>query len=124
MAARRPLAGLPADAVEELIQYRHPGAPRGLFAELSRLTGGHSVFVSLCLEEWRPDNGAQIVLPSSLSRVVETRLRQLDERYRRLIAVGAVQGAVLLSRVVAEALDEPHEEARRTAAPKALVGRR
>ncbi|MCX4748102.1 AAA family ATPase [Kitasatospora sp. NBC_01287] len=110
LAVRRSLTGLPADAVEELVRLRHPGAPRGLSAELSRLTGGHSVFVSLCLEEWRPDNGTQIVLPSSVSRVVEARIRPLDERDRRLIAVGAVQGAMFLSRVVAETLEQPHDE--------------
>lgn len=109
LARRRVLAGLPAEAVGELVERRHPGAPAELSAELVRLTGGHSVFVAMCLEEWSPDN-ARIVLPRSLTRVVDSRLRLLDERDRRLVTTAAAQGRVFLSSVVAEALDEPHED--------------
>ncbi len=110
LVERRSLAGLPADAVEELVQRRHPDAPAELAAELSQLTGGHSVFVSLCLDEWRPGDGARVVLPRSLARVVEARLRLLDDRDRRLVVVGAAQGTVFLSRVVADVVGEPHDE--------------
>ncbi|MFI6154030.1 AAA family ATPase [Kitasatospora sp. NPDC051170] len=106
---RRELAGLPPEAVQELVERRHPGAPAEFSAELVQLTGGHSVFVRMCLEEWSPGSG-RIVLPRSLNRVVDSRLRLLDERDRRLISTAAAQGSRFLSNVVAEALGEPHDD--------------
>ncbi|MFF2326700.1 MULTISPECIES: AAA family ATPase [unclassified Streptomyces] len=107
---RRVLNGLPRDAVAELVRSRHPEAPPALSEQLSRLTAGHAVFVTLCLEEWRPDNGPVVELPSSLSRVVEDRLRLLTEPDRELLMIGSTQGETFLSRTVAEVKGAPHDE--------------
>ncbi|WP_019057426.1 AAA family ATPase [Streptomyces prunicolor] len=107
---RRALAGLPQDAVAELVRSRHPEAPPTLPEQLSRLTSGHAVFVTLCLEEWRPDSGPVIELPGSLSRVVEDRLRLLTEPDRELLTIGATQGETFLSRTVAEVSGASHDE--------------
>ncbi|AJE87238.1 hypothetical protein SLNWT_6862 [Streptomyces albus] len=107
---RRSLAGLPHEAVAELVRSRHPAAPPGLSEQLVRLTAGHAVFVTLCLEEWRPDSGPRVELPRSLSRVVEDRLRLLDELDRELLMIGATQGETFLSRTVAEVKGVPHDE--------------
>lgn len=107
---RRVLNGLPPDAVAELVRSRHPEAPPTLSEQLSRLTAGHAVFVTLCLEEWRPDAGPVVQLPSSLSRVVEERLRLLTELDRELLMIGATQGETFLSRTVAEVKGAPHDE--------------
>lgn len=106
---RRSLAGLPVDAIAELVRLRHPQAPSALSARLSEVTSGHPVFVTLCLDEWRPENGERIVLPDRIARVVDNRLRPLDEEDRRLIEIGAVQGTWFLSRTVAEVVGEPHD---------------
>ncbi|WP_405804820.1 AAA family ATPase [Streptomyces sp. NBC_01187] len=107
---RRVLQGLPQDAVAELVRSRHPDAPPALSEQLSRLTAGHAVFVTLCLEEWRPDDGLVVELPRSLSRVVEDRLRPLTELDRELLMIGATQGETFLSRTVAEVKGVPHDE--------------
>ncbi|SMQ17883.1 AAA ATPase domain-containing protein [Streptomyces sp. Ag82_O1-12] len=107
---RRVLGGLPHDAVAELVRYRRPDAPPTLSEQLSRLTAGHAVFVTLCLEEWRPDTGPTVELPSSLSRVVEERLRLLTELDRELLMIGATHGETFLSRTVAEVKGAPHDE--------------
>ncbi|GAA2646907.1 AAA family ATPase [Streptomyces vastus] len=107
---RRALDGLPQDAVAELVRSRHPEAPPTLSEQLSRLTAGHAVFVTLCLEEWRPDAGPTVELPNSLSRVVEERLRLLTELDRELLMIGATQGETFLSRTVAEVKGAPHDE--------------
>ncbi len=107
---RRMLKGLPQDAVAELVRSRHPEAPPALSEQLSRLTAGHAVFVTLCLEEWHPDDGPVVELPSSLSRVVEDRLRLLTELDRELLVIGATQGETFLSRTVAEVRGAPHDE--------------
>ncbi|MEW2493175.1 AAA family ATPase [Streptomyces nodosus] len=107
---RTALDGLPHDAVAELVRTRHPEAPPALSEQLTRLTAGHAVFVTLCLEEWRPDAGPRVELPLSLSRVVEDRLRLLTESDRELLMIGAVQGETFLSRTVAEVKGAPHDE--------------
>lgn len=107
---RRPLGGLPRDAVAELVRSRHPEAPSALSEQLSRLTAGHTVFVTLCLEEWRPDKGPGVDLPDSLKRIVEDRLRLLTEQERELLMTGAAQGETFLSRTVAEVKGEPHDD--------------
>ncbi|NSC23113.1 AAA family ATPase [Streptomyces albus subsp. chlorinus] len=104
------LSGLPDDAVAELVRHRHPDAPPTLPVSLSRLTAGHPVFVQLCLEEWRPEHGADIALPESLSRVVEDRMRSLSPEDQRLLVTAATQGATFLSGVVAAAAEMPHDE--------------
>lgn len=109
LLARRPLDGLPPDAVAELVRFRHPEAPPALSDQLSTLTGGHAVFVTLCLEEWRPDGGPTVELPRSLTRVVENRLRLVTERDRELLMIGATQGETFLSRTVADAHGDPHD---------------
>ncbi|MFI9760736.1 AAA family ATPase [Streptomyces sp. NPDC051963] len=106
---RRVLGGLPQDAVAELVRARHPDAPSTLPEQLSRLTAGHAVFVTLCLEEWRPGAGPGLELPRSLSRVVEDRLRLLTEPDRELLMIGAVQGETFLSRTVAEVKGAQHD---------------
>ncbi|MFJ6573728.1 AAA family ATPase [Streptomyces sp. NPDC091292] len=107
---RRALPGLPRDAVAELVRSRHPEAPPALSEELSRLTAGHAVFVTLCLEEWRPNSGPFVELPGSLSRVVENRLRPLTGPDRELLTIGATQGEFFLSRTVADVSGTPHDE--------------
>jgi tetratricopeptide (TPR) repeat protein len=107
---RRLMQGLPREAVAELVRARHPQAPPALPEQLSRLTAGHAVFVTLCLEEWRPGDGLSVELPGSLSRVVEDRLRLLAEPDRELLMIGATQGETFLSRTVAEVKGVPHDE--------------
>lgn len=104
------LDGLPQDAVAELVRFRHPLAPPALSTRLNALTAGHPIFVQLCLDEWRPGNGDQVVLPESLSRVVEDRMRRLDDGDRDLLITAATQGAVFLSRTVAEAVGIGHKD--------------
>jgi tetratricopeptide (TPR) repeat protein len=107
---RLALDGLPREAVTELVRSRIPDAPPALPEQLTELTAGHAVFVTLCLEEWRPDAGPGVELPRSLSRVVEDRLRLLSEPDRELLAIGATQGETFLSRTLAEATGAPHDE--------------
>lgn len=107
---RRTLNGLPGDAVAELVERRHPDAPSALSEELSQVTLGHPIFVTLCLDEWTPEQGTRIALPASLSRVVEGRLRMLAEQDRELLAIGATQGSTFLSRTVAAVKGAPHDE--------------
>lgn len=104
------LNGLPQDAVAELVRSRHPLAPPALSARLNLLTAGHPIFVQLCLDEWQPGNGDQVILPESLSRVVEDRMRRLDDGDRDLLITAATQGAVFLSRTVAEAVGIAHKD--------------
>ncbi|MFI6055716.1 AAA family ATPase [Streptomyces violascens] len=101
---RRRLGGLPADAIHELVRSTHPTAPIAFSEKLARLTEGHAIFVRLCLDEWHQDAGDEIDLPPSLSRVVEARMGALADEDRELLAVAATQGAVFLSRVVANVL--------------------
>lgn len=107
---RRALSGLPREAVDALVRARHPDAPAALSEKLSRLTAGHAIFVTLCLEEWRPDAGPAVELPGSLSRVVEDRLRLLTDLDRELLMIGATQGETFLSRTVAEVKGAPHDD--------------
>ncbi|MHA4819197.1 ATP-binding protein [Streptomyces aculeolatus] len=107
---RQVLGGLPQDAVAELVRARRPEAPSALSEQLSRLTAGHAVFVTLCLEEWRPGNGPGVELPDSLKRVVEDRLRLLSDLERELLMIGATQGETFLSRTVAGVKGAPHDE--------------
>ncbi|MEU7026783.1 AAA family ATPase [Streptomyces sp. NPDC046275] len=102
---RRRLGGLPSDAIHELVRITHPTAPASFSEKLAQLTGGHAIFVRLCLDGWRQDAGDEIDLPPSLSRVVEARMRILSDEDRELLAVASTQGAVFLSRVVASVLD-------------------
>ncbi|MEZ0092037.1 AAA family ATPase [Streptacidiphilus sp. EB129] len=127
LAERRSLGGLPTEAIAELVRSRHPSAPAELPGQLAELTSGHPMFVSLCLDEWNAGNGARIVLPPTLNRVVENRLRALDDPDRDLVVNGAAQGSVFLSRVVAELAGRPHElvmeRLRRIAADHRLIVR-
>jgi tetratricopeptide (TPR) repeat protein len=107
---RRLMQGLPREAVAELVRSRHPQAPPSLPEQLTQLTAGHAVFVTLCLEEWRPGDGLSVELPVTLSRVVEDRLRLLAEPDRELLMIGATQGETFLSRTVAEAKGTAHDE--------------
>ncbi|MFJ8212792.1 AAA family ATPase [Streptomyces sp. NPDC096033] len=106
---RRTMRGLPQDAIAELVAQRHPAAPPAFSRRLAELTGGHAIFVSLCLDEWTPQDGAEVPLPASLSRVVEERLRALSDQDRLLLATAATQGDVFLSHTVAAATGLPHD---------------
>ncbi|MBT2468881.1 AAA family ATPase [Streptomyces sp. ISL-66] len=106
---RRTMRGLPEDAIAELVAQRHPAAPSALSHRLAELTGGHAIFVTLCLDEWSPDHGADVALPPSLARVVEERLRTLTDQDRALLATGAAQGDVFLSGTVAEVTGLSHD---------------
>ncbi|MFI6002350.1 AAA family ATPase [Streptomyces sp. NPDC051366] len=109
LLVRRTLAGLPQDAMAELVAHRHPGAPPALAEQLALLTAGHTIFVTLCLDEWNPGDGATVALPASLSRVVESRLQTLPEQDRVLLVTGATQGEVFLSRTVSAVTGLPHD---------------
>jgi hypothetical protein len=127
LAERRLLSGLPVDAIADLVRFRHPAAPPRLSADLAALTSGHPMFVSLALEEWHAGNGADIVLPPSLARVVENRLQGLEAADRELVMSGAAQGSVFLSRVAAALTGQPHdavmERLRRMAGDQSLIVR-
>lgn len=107
---RRVLDGLPQDAVAELVRSWHPDAPPALSEQLGRLTAGHAVFLTLCLEEWRSGDGPTVAMPDGLRRVVEDRLQLLAEPDRELLMIGATQGETFLSRTVAEARGVSHDE--------------
>lgn len=107
---RHALGGLPDDAVAELVRRRHPTAPPTLPTSLSRLTDGHPVFVQLCLDEWRPEQGDRIALPGDLEHVVKDRFQRLPAADRRLLVTGATQGPTFLSATVAAALEASHDE--------------
>ncbi|MEU1413280.1 AAA family ATPase [Streptomyces sp. NPDC005731] len=107
---RRTLSGLPLSAVTELVRRRHPNAPLRMAEELAESTLGHAIFVTLCLDEWSPQDGENVTLPASLSRVVEGRLRTLSEQDRELLAIGASQGDVFFSRTVAAVKRAPHDQ--------------
>ena len=106
---RRALPGLPADAVHELVVSVHPTAPPELSARLSQVTSGHSVFVRLCLDAWRPEQGGDVTFPDSLARVVETRLAGLTAADQELLTIGATEGSVFLSRTAASVLGQSHD---------------
>lgn len=106
---RRTMGGLPQEAITELVTQRYPAAQQALSLRLAELTGGHAIFVALCLDEWTPQNGGEVSLPASLSRVVEERLRSLAEQDRALLTVGATQGDVFLSHTVANVLGLSHD---------------
>lgn len=106
---RRALPGLPAEAVRELVASRHPAAPPELSARLSQVTSGHSVFVKLCLDAWRPEQGDDVTFPDSLGHFVEARLAVLSAADQELLMVGATEGSVFLSRTAAFVLGLPHE---------------
>ncbi|WP_244290974.1 AAA family ATPase [Streptomyces virginiae] len=110
LVRRRTLGGLPEHAVAELVRLRCPQAPAALSQQLSQVTLGHTIFVSLCLDEWTPSQGARISLPASLSRIVERRLRMLSPQDRELLAVGATQGSTFLSSTIASVKGSPHDE--------------
>lgn len=107
---RRTLSGLPLDAVTELVERRHPNAPPRMAEKLTESTLGHAIFVTLCLDEWSPQDGENVTLPASLSRVVEGRLRTLSEQDRELLAIGASQGDIFFSRTVAAVKRAPHDQ--------------
>lgn len=107
---RKSLTGLPHEAVAELVERRLPQAPPALPEQLARLTQGHAIFVTCCLDEWTPDDGEYVNLPESLTRVVEARLRRLTDSDRDLILIGATQGETFLSRTVAAVAERSHEE--------------
>lgn len=111
LISRRTLTGLPADAVAELVLRQHPSAPSALSAKLSEVTRGHPVFVALCLEQWRPQDGASVVVPEELERVVEDRFRLLEPGDRELVEIAAVHGVQFFSRTVALAAGVDHESA-------------
>ena len=127
LAERRALRGLPVDAIAELVRTRYPSAPADLPGQLADLTSGHPMFVTMCLDEWNAENSSGAVLPPTLTRVVENRLRVLDDPDHELVMVAAVQGPVFLSRVVAELTGRPHEgvmeRLRRIAAEHRLIVR-
>ena len=125
LVRRSPLGGLPDEAVAELVRSRHPGAPHELPFSLSRLTAGHPVFVQLCLDEWHAQDGDRIVLPESLSKVVDDRLRRLDPDDQTLLCTAAVQGPEFLSGPLASVLGRPDDEVmerlRRIAVERKLI---
>ncbi|WP_435175635.1 AAA family ATPase [Actinacidiphila sp. bgisy145] len=106
---RRVLPGLPAEAVRELVVSVHPTAPPELSTRLSQVTAGHSVFVKLCLDAWKEEQGAEVTIPSTLTRVVEARLAHLTEADQELLTVGATEGSVFLSRTAASVLEQSHD---------------
>ncbi|WP_243740682.1 ATP-binding protein [Streptomyces sp. 8K308] len=127
---REQLSGLPADAVDELVRLRVPGAgSTTLSARLSEATGGHPIFVEQLLRLLRA-GGAEgsVALPTELPIAISRRFHRLAEPVRDLLLSGAALGQSFLSRAVAEATGVPHDEAvellRRTARDHGLVRER
>jgi tetratricopeptide (TPR) repeat protein len=110
VASCRVLQGLPLEAVDELVRSCHPAAPDDLAVRLLDLTLGHPMFTVMCLQEWRPDNADRFVLPDSISKAVERRLEALTPPDRKLLLTAAVHGPLFLSRVVAHAVGDPHDD--------------
>ncbi len=108
LLCRRSLTGLPESAVAELVQRRQ--APPGLSVRLSSITRGHPIFVALCLQEWRPQDGAEVALPTTVAHVVESRIGRVSDGDRELLVAGAVQGELFLTLPVAETTGRPHDE--------------
>lgn len=108
LVRRRTLGGLPQAAVAELVQRRR--GPSDLAAQLSKVTRGHPIFVTLCLKQWQAGDGPRVNLPATVSDMVRGRTDRLGGRDRTLLQVGAVQGETFLSRTVAEVADVPHSE--------------
>src|SRR5699024_8665557 len=94
------LEGLPPEAIDELVRRTRQNAPESLSRELHELTDGHAVFVTMCLNSWRPDVGPGLELPRGLDELVEERLSVLDhpgrEQDRDIITAAAVQGETFL----------------------------
>lgn len=107
---RRAVDPLPAWAVADLVRGWHPEAPDELAARLYALTGGRPLFLVQCLRSWTPGDGADPVLPASLTEHVRQRLAGLDPATRRVLDVAAAQGQRFLSRVAADVTGLEHDE--------------
>lgn len=110
LITRRHMDGLPLSAVEELVGLLQPAAPVELPARLAETTGGLPVFVTLCLDQWRPDDGAQVVLPESVAELVGAQLAALNDVDRRLLTLASIQGVTFVSSLLARVSDVPHED--------------
>jgi tetratricopeptide (TPR) repeat protein len=96
--------------VAELVRRLEVPVPPGFAARLSEATGGLPMFVMLCLQHWRPQDGARIVLPESVAEIVEGQLAALDEADRRMLVLASVQGPTFATSFLAHALELPHDE--------------
>ncbi|MBA0050418.1 ATP-binding protein [Streptomyces sp. AJS327] len=108
MITRRTLAGLPEEAVAELVRLRR--APEDLTVRLNAMTRGHPIFVTLCLQEWRQGDGADLALPRDVDQAVARRVGRLTDSESALLTAGAVQGETFFTCVAAEMAGLSHEE--------------
>jgi tetratricopeptide (TPR) repeat protein len=125
LVRRRPLGALSASWVAELVGLLEVPAPPGFAVRLTEATGGLPMFVTLCLEHWRPQDGARIVLPESVAEIVDGQLALLDESDRRMLVLAAVQGPVFVTSLLAQVMARPHDEVmerlRLLAQPRSLL---
>jgi DNA-binding CsgD family transcriptional regulator len=113
----RPLS--PA-AIRELVGTRLPGASRELADRLATTTGGNPLLVMALLEAADFDDLEQLRVPTALTRLVLSRLRDLgDEAQKLALAVAVLSEAPL--RVAAELAALPPAVAESTA--DALIAR-
>jgi DNA-binding SARP family transcriptional activator len=120
------LAGLDAHAVSELVALRvGERPPDSLSARLQEHTDGNPFFVGALLRhlehtgKLRRDDGSWIKpsevdavgVPGQVRGVIEQRLRMLGTNARRVIDVGAVQGAVFDHHTVRGVLDVSQDDA-------------
>jgi len=110
LVQRRRVGALSESWVAELVSRLDVPVPPGFAGRLTEATGGLPMFVTLCLEHWRPQDGARIVLPESVAEIVDGQLARLDESDRRLLVLAAVQGPVFVTSYLARAMARPHDE--------------
>ncbi len=110
LVQRHQVRRLPSNAVAELVGLRYEAAPPEFAAHLDEVTDGLPLFVQLCLDQWRPQDGARFALPETVAEVVRDQLGVLDEQDRRLLSYAAVQGTSFLTAVLARSAAVPHDE--------------
>ncbi|WP_344102548.1 AAA family ATPase [Myceligenerans crystallogenes] len=111
---RRDLAGLPAEAVDELVRHSRADAPADLSRALYQHTQGDPAFVTMFLEAWEPVHGAEFRLPEGGTRALAAeRLARFEGQGREqdleILAAAAIQGQVFLSAHVAQAAGVSHD---------------
>lgn len=107
---RHQVGPLPGDAIAELVALRYEDASAEFVARVAEVTGGLPLFVRLCLDSWRPQDGVRGALPESVAEAVRRQLKALTDADRGLLSLAAVQGSVFLSHVLARSAETPHED--------------
>ncbi|CAM5600483.1 AAA family ATPase [Streptomyces fumanus] len=108
---RRRLGGLSEHAVTDLVRVHLAGpVTASVPAKLIDLTKGHPVFVTQCLGLIGPDGELTGPLPETVGPLVRGRLAGLDPAARELLVIGATQGEVFETGVVARVAGKPTDE--------------